>query len=250
MLRQRLCLCSIGMVFLIAIPAFGQVRAQDNISESVQVSGRKKDDRFDINFRGGTLQEFVDKLRASDKNVNVLVSEQASDVLLPAIELKNVTIEHALNTVELLHSRQANAIILDYVEDPNNNTVSIVVDLQMPDSNPRIKRTVINASAALGWFEDEKPDQKLMETIENGLQAVFDDQSRGTITVNIHPETGLLFLQGREDKVEFVKNIISELEKNNTDMSGILGGMLGGEGIGGPLQITQPPNEGDEKKRK
>ena len=55
---------------------------------------------------------------------------------------------------------------------------------------------------------------KLMHTIDVGLDTVFEDSSPA-ISIKLHSETGLLFVKGREDKVEFVTQIIRELEKNN-----------------------------------
>src|SRR5688572_20662811 len=50
-------------------------------------------------FRGGTLAEYASALRAAAEGVNILVPEQAGEVRVPPITLKNTTVYAALDAL-------------------------------------------------------------------------------------------------------------------------------------------------------
>src|SRR5947209_20469047 len=58
---------------------------------------------FDLNFRGGTPDEFAAAIgAASGKKPNLLLSPGAEKVMLPGLELRSVTTAQVFNCVNLL----------------------------------------------------------------------------------------------------------------------------------------------------
>ena len=53
----------------------------------------------DVEFAGGDLAEFVEAVRGAGRNINVLIPPEATQVSVPAITLREVSVESALRAV-------------------------------------------------------------------------------------------------------------------------------------------------------
>ena len=52
-----------------------------------------------IDFDGGSLEDFVEEIRGAGENINILIPPEASEVTVPAVSLKSVGVEAALEAV-------------------------------------------------------------------------------------------------------------------------------------------------------
>ncbi len=203
---------------------------------------------FEIDFKGGSITEYVNLLRdkpnfgnEGPEDLSIVVTESAKDFRLPEIRVKtNMT--GALGIMEGC-STDNQQVVLEM--DPSGNVQMVRVE----SSEPTIV-TVVNAKQLLSTIDRKE----LLDAIEMGLEM------QGTISrveLKLHEGTGLLFAKGTKSGTGLVHELVNELSPRprssgggRVGFGGILGdassarGLESGGGAGGLIGV--PKNGGDK----
>lgn len=172
---------------------------------------------FDFNFKGGTLQEFVeqlmDTLQKRDLDANIIVKDIAKKAQVPALELRSVSIEGAMR---LLHNHQSSTnegtIRLDLDQLSSGGTPIYVIDARMISaiqSNDEMVH-VWNVSDMLK--NDIKADD-LLTAIEAALELAGGVNKA---SLKFHESTGLIMARGTGDQIGTIEQVVSQLGRSAT----------------------------------
>lgn len=188
----------------------------------------KMPEGIQIDLIDATASDFADLInRTAGEGFHVVCTKAALDIVLPDIQGLNCSPEAALRLLQVLTENTTNPLIVreEFMYDPidyNHPGVIFIIDTPTPASP--IVRSVVNVHGALmvlrssGFLDSDDPIQNLNEgseileeTLKFGMSANFSGEST-LIKMKYHKESGLLFLEGSREQVEFVKEIITELE--------------------------------------
>jgi type II secretory pathway component GspD/PulD (secretin) len=165
--------------------------------------------KVSIDFKGGSVTEFVDQVKAQAEGLNVLIRSDVQNIQLPVLRLRNITAETALSSLVPL-SLEAVSVELDQDSDeyfiigPNYN--------REPD-----EVVVLNVA----WYlrSDSGVSQEKMEKLLSAIQAGQQMLAASSVTmkISLHESTGLLFVKGSPDETQMVRQIVEELAIGQTD---------------------------------
>lgn len=204
-------------LLLLMFSLVAQAVAQEDGGNDQSQSGNN-DLRFvDIKFEGGTVNDYVELIRKLDPTIRILCAESAAETSVPPIKIKAIPVSTAVNALSMVSRNTFRPIIVDaeIFEDQNREAGYIyTIDLDYPIEKVKTNATVVSAKTALRRLGTDNPEEKLQQTIEAGLSTVFDKKDGPIVVVKLHQETGLLFVKGRGDQVQFVLEIINQLSQN------------------------------------
>ena len=201
---------AIFLILLMTVPA----AAQD--AGSAQPGDTSKQ-FFDVNFQGGTVDDYVALLRTLNPQARILCSNSAARIYVPSIKMKSVPLEIAVDALTLVTQNSFDSIVINQqrFEGADQNVELIfAIDLNAPAEEAPMEATVINANSALQSFDAENAAKNLEATINMGLLTVFDGNEGPAVVVKLHEPTGLLFIKGPGQRVQFVLKIIEQLSQN------------------------------------
>jgi hypothetical protein len=105
-------------------------------------SRQSNSDRFDLQFDGGTLEEFVLLLRQQDPAFNIIIQENAMSFPLPAMQLNDVSIKSCIWMIDREYvDRQGMRRVVWSEEYPSADQNLIVIGARSVVSQPRTVRT-------------------------------------------------------------------------------------------------------------
>ena len=193
--------------------------AQDPFSaQNIAQSGEPSPQFFDVNFQGGTVNDYVALLRTLNPKARILCSKSAAQIYVPSIKMKSVPLDIAVDALSLVTQNSFDSIVINgesFAGANQNEELIFAIDLNAPEEEPPLEATVINANTALQSFESENAAKDLESTIEMGLATVFENNEGPAVVVKLHEPTGLLFIKGPGHRVQFVLKIIEQLSQNS-----------------------------------
>ena len=173
-----------------AASADGNAAFEERKSQSV---------RFNIEFDGGTLKEFVQLLRQKDPTFNIIIQEHAASFPLPRMELKGVSIKSCIWMIDREHvDRNGQRLVIWSEQYPSVNQDLIVIGAQSVAGQNRATRAgtarlqlenefqtrifFIGNLLSHGYSSDMILEhvaqlQELQGVTGNQSQAIIDDQS-------------------------------------------------------------------------
>jgi hypothetical protein len=181
--------------------------------------------RVSVQFKGGTLKDFVQAIRAAAEDINIVLPEKADKVVLPPITLKNAAVIGALEaattvidrdeyqiSVKAFHGSGGASVYAVRVDGPR--TTQSIGPGGMVTGTTRVLslRNITEAPPLL------PPDASLVMSAETALTAVKAGLTLAGLTPQLkyHTESGLLFVQGPEAASNLVSNIIRQIEVDLT----------------------------------
>jgi hypothetical protein len=176
-----------------------------------------------ITFKGGTLAEYAAALRAASDGANILVPEQATDVRVPAITLKDATVFSALEALgELViddYQVKVRAIMSPLAQPVYAVRVSRVRAVAgapgqgMVDERARVVRVFSIKSLIQAHPGDPAEGLKaetILTAIETGL-SFTGEAARAKAVVRYHADSGILFVHGTLEQVGVVEQVLASL---------------------------------------
>ena len=226
LITERL-LFSLVLIFLLPL----QMSAQEqDLPDDMEFYDYATSASVTIGFSGGTVSDFVKQLTQQAERMNILIRADVANITLPAMSLRNITADTALNSLIPL-SMEAVSVMLDdsqeyYIVGPNYDRQPEIVEVL------NVGKLLFKSNTdGTGEVSPEKQDQ-LLSAIEAGQQMLAN--SSETLKIKLHEQTGLLFVKGSPEQTELVKQIVGELYQGKFN-PGIGGGGAprGWEGPGG-----------------
>lgn len=184
----------------------------------------KSPESITINLDGVKVSEFVSFFNsATSGKSRAICTKAAADVELPKIEGLTCSPRAAIRLLEVVTQNTRDPLVIseDLTHESGKDAGLIfVIDSHVPPTT----KTVVNVDGALlslmnkngldlgDPIKDRNEGARILEeTLEFGLKTNFSDDP-SSIKMKYHVESGLLFLDGPEEQVSFVKEMIVELE--------------------------------------
>jgi hypothetical protein len=194
----------------VLLPVRG-VTAQDAQNDDV-VNWRK----VELNFKGGTVAEYISALKNYVKSANVMVDPRASRVPLDQIELKEVDLFAAiefLNGIEESVDGELIQIDVDYNPPNNPHAQGIwVIRGETRGKRPEPVRTHVLSVADLLQGETPMSPETVLSAVEIGLSLAPASDVQATI--RFHEETGLLMARGHVNQLGTIDDVVSQLRSS------------------------------------
>ncbi|MEM7386137.1 MAG: hypothetical protein AAF514_14445 [Verrucomicrobiota bacterium] len=177
------------------------LNAQDGFGSGGGSNGGSS--RFDLAFPGGRVSSFVAHLRkASPVHPNVVVHEQAAAAMLPALELKNVTLP---GVIEMLAGTQDHVVF----KVTRSGDLSIVPSPSLFNNRPKVRTYVVG---------------NILESVELAdLLALFSKamnlsgDSGVTTELQYHEETKTLMGLLTDQQAEILGQLVQQLADDSAD---------------------------------
>ena len=151
-----------------------------------------------LQFSGGSVAEYVAELRTEAPAFNVVVTNDAANLPLPAIELQNVSALAAFNCIELA------------------GTGELVVEGEMDEEIFFVRRNVSTrprvAVSNVQRLLQDRGEEDLLSAIEIGLRMFQGTEVRPDVELKLHRETGLLFSKGTDEEIELIEEIVRAMD--------------------------------------
>ncbi len=162
--------------------------------------------RFDVQFPGGTLEEYVERIRQARPGgaANVVVMPEARSLEVPPVSLVAVTVEAAVSFLEgeykLPDGREAEVEVTSYtIGDSPDLVMKVAAEYESRD----ICTSVWNVEEALRAGQTA---EEFLGAIEAVL-SLFSEKAK----LSFHPPTGLLVFRGTDEQLDLVRETIEEL---------------------------------------
>lgn len=158
-------------------------------------------DRFDLEFRGGTLEAYLSAVRTASGFSNIVVAGPADRLPMPAVTLERITVLDAVALVDSLPAEPNVDVDVDKLDN------ALVVSVQ--DRARRAKPLTDESSvwSLTGLISDDMPAEDILTAVEAGI-GLLDGESE----IRYHDETQLLIVRGPERHLTMVHSLISELK--------------------------------------
>ena len=130
------------MILTVATLACLPVSAASTEDLAAQESRQSNPDRFDLQFDGGTLEEFVLLLRQQDPAFNIIIQDNAMSFPLPPMQLKDVSIKSCIWMIDREHvDRHGMRRVVWSEEYPSVDQDLIVIGVRSVVAQTRTART-------------------------------------------------------------------------------------------------------------
>lgn len=197
-----------------------------------------------VDFKGGTLAEYVAALRAAGTNVNVVLPDSATKVRVPALVLRETSVEAALRAVTTVVDPSIQLNVNTSVGTlPNQGPIGepvYSVQVRQIESNPfgnmpgtaqpstpsaRVVR--VFALRSLLKRGDGSGDglevKTILTAVDTGLSVVAEHATVDTgdgdnkAVVRYHEDSALLFVSGTVAQLRVIDEVISNLRRDTDD---------------------------------
>lgn len=214
--------------------AWGQEAAQTrpyttpNVSDAVPATANlQKAPVFDLDFPGGTVEQFAQYVNDARKTpINLVFDDQDSTLRIPRLELKNVTIESLFEVLDTLgRSREDGFTVVlasgagpMMVRGQPNTTVTVTRPV-LTDGEEKVyllyPRNRRNQLEQVKFFNLEAYlVRSSVEDITTALNAGYQLKTGSTERLNLkfHKETQLLMVRGGPEELSMVADVLSQLK--------------------------------------
>jgi hypothetical protein len=172
-----------------------------------------------LSFPGGSLADFLGRVRALDGRINIVATEIASEVTLPAVELRDAAVLSALQSVSSIVPDPFK-VRAQMLTSPGGNPVyTVEVDVRGP--TPKAQEVHVFSLAMLirplpGDSEQPKVAMEA-KTVLSALEAGAHVMG-GQFDLRYHEESGLLFVSGTSKQINLVQEVLGNLEREQQRM--------------------------------
>ena len=197
-------------------------RTQRSLPEETNKYSKQK---FDIMFEKPlSVEDFVASLRTkTNDSVNIVVAWDARKVMIPSLELRQVSILSALDAMWTATKEEV------WWDDGDDAFIKILrkpdSELEMGHSNYRGSETAVMNVANI-VDQNEKAEASMLSAIEIGLE--MSSSSPENVNIKFHKETKLLFIRATRSDINIVSQVIDQIGKGIPKRKS---GGFGGNGV-------------------
>lgn len=176
--------------------------------------------RFDLEFPGGTLAEYVAAIRGRNPAANIVLTGEFTVAAAPQVSLKSVTTEAAIG---LLTSGAQDAPGMTYwvhsrkVDNAGSPEPVLVIEVRTVNRDARRPPQAPSESAVVSLAHLLRSGGGKPLRVEDVLSAVEAASSMiGTDppTIRFHAETKLLIFRGSKEQVSMLRETLAALERS------------------------------------
>lgn len=176
---------------------------------------------IDLDFRGGTLAEFVAAVRGAQPRANIILAESVAAVRLPTVQLRGAGIEQALEAATLAAAGDKRVMVSTHRGNGTGGEFVFVVTAQPeptsigPAGQGRGGEKMLRVFS-LARLTDQQPNDPpntavkattILTAIESGMTGLMD-----VPTLRYHEDSGLLFVQGSGQQIAVVQEVLQSIE--------------------------------------
>lgn len=198
-------------------------------------TGRPPMPIIDVDFAGGTVQEFVKVIQKSAMDstaktpVNVMIPTEAGAIALPAISLKRVSAETALETLRYAFGVQGiHQLEARNMTNPGDEGLTFAIQYAPGRSSPQMQGVQVQQpiqseayslreliSVPEGLPEDNASLRMTPDAVLGALKLAAEleagDASVAPTQLLFHPDTQLLIARGTPDQHRLIHSILQQL---------------------------------------
>lgn len=161
---------------------------------------------FDLDFPGGTLEQFAAAVRRANEDATLVISEEALGFRLPAVTLRQVDVSAAARLIERVAQapdNSASRLDVNWVEVPASANVAVSINAW---TNPEVSDTETRT-----WSVREHLDRGLAaDDLLSAVQAMLEVEP-GAADVRFHEPTALLIIRGTEAQLNLVNDGLGQM---------------------------------------
>ena len=204
---------SVLFLFTLALPAQEAVTAEKSQRPAPVV--------VSTSFAGGTLAEFVAKIRAAEPKANIVVATAAVSAKLPPIELRGAGLEQALEGACAVAEAGFQVRVVEFKGSGEPVYSIIAVRQNQVGQVPTNAKEESTQVFSLNGLTDKDPfDTQTapfrVETILSAIEAGTKDDSKPAV-LRFHSDSGLLVVRGTRVQMQFAKEVLNSLERDLHD---------------------------------
>ncbi|HEB52026.1 MAG TPA: hypothetical protein ENI87_02100 [bacterium] len=166
-----------------------------------------------IEFDGGSLEQFVRRIRQAQPKANIVLASAATAAQVPPMVLRNAGIEQALEGACMAAAADFRVRVKEF-RGPGEPVYSIVAERTRgakPAPADRVVRRVFSLTSLSGErAHGVKPFP--VRTILSALEAVMSDE-RHPPRVRYHEDSGLLLARGTTAQIATIEETLVALER-------------------------------------
>lgn len=185
-----------------ALPALAQHADQQNAQQGQTPT------IFNLNFPGGPLSEFLAAVRSAHPGANIVAPEAADDFPLPPMQLRNITLEAAMQLIEgnenLPSGQTARLGVQSFpIRGSFDPAIRVWHDVTTQSRWGELKSSVWSLAENLS---SGRSSEDLLGAVQVAL-ATFPVESN----IRYHEPTSLLIVRGTEEQLSLVDQTLSQL---------------------------------------
>jgi len=183
-------------------------------SNARQPTGESPSSVFNLAFGGGSVEQYVHTLRlALTKNdiaANIIVKPDAAEITVPALELRDVTVDGALYILDghqMLSAHGPARLVLE--KFGAGGAPIYVIDVRHAGT-PAPRESMVHVWNVNHLLGAEIKAEDLLTAIEAAL-ALMPDEGVAPPAIKFHQATGLVMLRGNGAQVGTVDQVVVQL---------------------------------------
>lgn len=182
-----------------------------------------------LKFDGGTLAAFVERVRACDSRVNIVLSTEAARAEVPPIELSNAGLDQVVQAVASSATADYAIVAREHRGGGERVYTLVAAPAQPGGTTPRRvdpADRVVTQVFSLNPLTDVAKDGNTPGTgfaapaILSAIETAIDTTSPGVAGVapllRYHPDSGLLIVRATREQIETAKDVLGNLENDVT----------------------------------
>lgn len=164
-----------------------------------------------IELTTGTVGDFIELVRQTTPQLNIVVTESASSYRLPAIKLSEVPYRGALSLLNTLSEGQISVTFQSQDEGADANIVLVTGEAEpIVDRSQSVR--VLNVKRLL----QTSTRADLLSALDEAYRLMGEQAT--PIEIKIHEATGLLFVKGSPEQLQLAESVVAEIDRGLAPM--------------------------------
>jgi hypothetical protein len=171
-----------------------------------------------LQFRGGTLAQFIGELRAAVPAVNVLLPKGADQVQLPPVEVRDASIHATLQAVcDVAETKEVNLGVRPFSGPVGLPVYAITVQIRERRQDAGPSQSVAGLDRpdldVLSLANLDQQPEEVLGAIETGLEALAGKGGQAP-KLRYHAATKLLFVEGSPQALAIAQQVVHRLRES------------------------------------
>lgn len=155
----------------------------------------------------GTVKDFIQILRESSPQLNIVVTENAAEYPLPEIKLVKVPVRGAISLLSTLSDNAVEVSYQSQEEGHDANLILISSQVGAPFNRESTTVRVLNVKYLLQASNREA----LLSALDEGYRLL--DNQQAPVELKIHEATGLLFVKGTPEQLMLAESVVEQIAR-------------------------------------